>query len=77
MKACAGEEQLLATLPCCTHFSGNRMQVLLLPKTAGRKRKEGSNLLSSHARDVKEIRVSLKSAVEVKSILSIDNTVCI
>ena len=49
-KACAGEEQSLATLPHCTHFPGGRMQVLLPPTTAGSKRKEGSNSLSSHAR---------------------------
>lgn len=78
MKACAGEEQSLATLPHCTHFPGGRMQVLLLPTTAGRKRKEVAICFPPMpGRDVKEIKVSLKSAVDEKSILSIDNTVCI
>lgn len=77
-EARASEEQSLATVPHCAHSQLVGCRFLCFPRQMAEKGMRVAICFPPvPGRDVKEIKVSLKSAVEAKSILSIDNSVCI
>lgn len=77
-KARAGEEESLATLPHCTRFPAVGCRFFCFPRQLAEKGKRVAiRFPPMPGRDVEEIKVSLKCAVEAKSVSSIDNTACI